>query len=149
MSFQYNYPRPAVTVDIILVSNSFPRKVLLIKRLRDPFANCWAFPGGFVDEQEDLLVAAARELKEETNIEGISLTQFKTYGTPYRDPRGHTVSIVYWGEVPETIPFQAADDAAEAQWFSLDALPELAFDHAMIMEEFVKFKALQDLERRI
>lgn len=139
MSFQYKYPRPAVTVDIILVSDSFPRKVLLIKRLRDPFANSWAFPGGFVDEQEDLLVAAARELKEETNIEGVSLTQFKTYGTPYRDPRGHTVSIVFWGEVPETIPFHAADDAADAQWFSFEELPELAFDHGVILEEFVSY----------
>ncbi len=140
MSFQYKYPRPAVTVDIILVSDSFPRKVLLIKRLRDPFANSWAFPGGFVDEQEDLLVAAARELKEETNIDGVSLTQFKTYGTPYRDPRGHTVSIIYWAEIPESISFQAADDAAEAQWFSLDELPKLAFDHAMILEEFVSYR---------
>ncbi len=137
MSFQYNYPRPAVTVDIILFSNTFPRKVLLIKRLNDPFANYWALPGGFVDEQEDLHVAAARELNEETSIEGVSLTQFKTYGTPYRDPRGHTVSIIYWAEVREDIPFQAGDDASEAEWFCLDELPKLAFDHAIILEEFL------------
>lgn len=137
MSFQYDYPRPAVTVDIILVSNSFPRKVLLIKRLRDPFANCWAFPGGFVDEQEDLLVAATRELKEETSIEGIFLKQFKTYGTPYRDPRGHVVSVIHWSEVTEAIPFQAADDALDAKWFCIENLPELAFDHKQIMIDFI------------
>ena len=97
MSFQYDYPRPAVTVDMIIISNSIPVKILLIKRLRDPFAGFWALPGGFVDEQEDLMDAALRELEEETQITGVSLTQFKTYGTPHRDPRGHVVSVVFFG----------------------------------------------------
>lgn len=140
MSFQYDYPRPAVTVDMIIISNSIPVKILLIKRLRDPFAGFWALPGGFVDEQEDLMDAALRELEEETQITGVSLTQFKTYGTPHRDPRGHVVSVVFFGKVDENIHFCAADDAAEAQWFSINQLPWLAFDHGQIIDEFVKAK---------
>ncbi len=140
MSFQYDYPRPAVTVDMIIISNSIPIKIFLIKRLRDPFAGFWALPGGFVDEQEDLMNAALRELEEETQITDVNLTQFKTYGTPHRDPRGHVVSVVFSGKVDENIHFCAADDAAEAQWFNLDQLPSLAFDHWQIIDEFVKTK---------
>ena len=137
MSFQYEYPRPAVTVDIIVITDELKPKILLIQRLRDPFKDCWALPGGFVDENEDLLDAAFRELKEETAIEQISLTQFKSYGTPGRDPRGHTVSVIYWGVVAPETSFAAGDDAAFAKWFELNQLPKLAFDHGEIVEEFI------------
>jgi 8-oxo-dGTP diphosphatase len=137
MSFQYEYPRPAVTVDIIVITEELKPKILLIQRLRDPYKDCWALPGGFVDENEDLIDAAIRELKEETAVEQISLTQFKSYGAPGRDPRGHTVSVIYWGVVNADISFTAGDDAAFAQWFELTQLPKLAFDHSKIVDEFI------------
>lgn len=137
MSYQYEYPRPAVTVDIIVITNEQKPKILLIQRLRDPFKDCWALPGGFVDENENLITAAYRELNEETAIEQISLIQFKTFGAPGRDPRGHTVSVIHWGVVAPQIPFTAGDDAASAQWFELNQLPKLAFDHGKIVEEFI------------
>jgi len=138
MDYCYRYPRPAVTVDILLISKSMPRRILLIQRLRDPFINQWALPGGFVDENEELSVAAYRELNEETRIEGLELLQFRTYGTPFRDPRGHTVSIVFWAET-EMIAPSAADDAKDAQWFPIAELPSLAFDHYQIVTDFLSF----------
>ncbi len=141
MSFTYQYPRPAVTTDIIVISNSNKPKILLIKRLHEPYKDFWALPGGFVDKNEDLITAAYRELKEETSIEKVDLKQFKTYGTPNRDPRGHTVSVIFWGDVDENISFKAGDDAANAQWFFIDKLPELAFDHKLIINEFQKLIA--------
>lgn len=94
-------------------------------------------PGGFVDVDEDLEPAALRELEEETGIQGVSIKQFKTYGTPGRDPRHHTISIVFCGEAKEAIKCVGMDDAADARWFETDNLPELAFDHRVIIEEFV------------
>lgn len=138
--FQYAYPHPALTVDIILISNHLPQQILLIQRLHDPFANKWAFPGGFVEENEDLSVAASRELKEETGILISELQQFKTYGTPYRDPRGHTVSVVFWAIVDSNVLHpNAADDAADVAWFDVSELPPLAFDHNQIILEFLSF----------
>jgi len=140
--FQYAYPHPALTVDIILISNHLPQQILLIQRLHDPFANQWAFPGGFVEENEDLSVAASRELKEETGILISEIQQFKTYGTPNRDPRGHTVSVVFWAEVDSnTLNPKAADDAGNAAWFDVSKLPPLAFDHYQIVSEFLSFHA--------
>jgi 8-oxo-dGTP diphosphatase len=140
MDYHYQYPRPAVTVDILLISKSVPCWILLIQRLHDPFINQWALPGGFVNENEDLFVAAARELKEETNIEGLDLHQFRTYGAPFRDPRGHTVSVVFWGETDaESTAICAGDDAGDAFWFPIENLPLLAFDHHQIVTDFLSF----------
>ena len=138
----YQYPRPAVTVDVILITEDDEPKILLIQRARDPFANCWAFPGGFVDEDEDPDHAAERELKEETGIEGVNLKRFSFYGRPGRDPRGHTISLVYTASVDaaELQPI-AADDARAVAWFSLSNLPELAFDHYGILEDLSNFSA--------
>jgi ADP-ribose pyrophosphatase YjhB (NUDIX family) len=92
----YDFPRPAVTVDIVLFAGSENSiEVLLIKRARPPFKGRWAFPGGFVDSDESLDDAAGRELVEETGITGIKLNQLGAFGDPGRDPRGHTVSIVF------------------------------------------------------
>ena len=131
-------PHIFLTVDIILTRplNS-KTEVLLIQRLNEPFKNKWALPGGFVDKGEDLEPAAKRELLEETSISMKSLTQFKTYGKPGRDPRGDTVSVVFYAEVNENVIAQAADDAKDVRWFTMDDLPELAFDHAEILSDFI------------
>lgn len=135
MSYTYDYPRPAVTVDIILfrMDENTP-EVLLIQRANDPFKGSWALPGGFVDKDEPLEAAAARELREETRLDGILLTQMHAFGDPGRDPRGHTVSVTYVGYLPREAEAKAGDDAADAAWFKLDKLPDTAFDHHGIIE---------------
>jgi 8-oxo-dGTP diphosphatase len=133
--FTYEYPRPALTVDVVIATREARPRVLLIRRKADPFAGKWAIPGGFVDENERLADAARRELLEETSLQGVELEQLYTAGDPGRDPRGWTVSVVYLARVkPDELKPIAADDAAEVKWFPLDKLPELAFDHAMILE---------------
>ena len=135
MSYHYSFPRPAVTVDIIIFGMTENKpEVLLIKRGNEPYQGKWALPGGFVDQDETLETAAARELEEETGLSGILLTQMHAFGNPGRDPRGHTVSIVYVGYLPVGAQARAGDDAMEADWFKLDDLPELAFDHKMVIE---------------
>ncbi len=132
--FSYEYPRPALTVDLVLATREERPRVLLVKRKHDPFAGSWAIPGGFVDDEEKLIDAARRELKEETGVEIAELEQLYTAGDPGRDPRGWTVSVVYLARVDaDAVKPQAADDAAEVGWFPLDGLPALAFDHAMIL----------------
>ncbi len=123
-----------VTVDIVLRKCN---KILLIKRLKDPFKDCWALPGGFVDENEDLEDAAKRELLEETSIKVETLEQIGAFGKPGRDPRSHTVSVAYFGKVADDTIAIAADDAKEAYWFAIDDLPELAFDHKDIIDTFL------------
>lgn len=131
-------PHIFLTVDIILTRQfNSKSEVLLIQRLNEPFKNNWALPGGFVDKGEDLEPAAKRELLEETSISIKSLTQFKTYGKPERDPRGDTVSVVFYGDVKEDVIAQAADDAKDVRWFPMDSLPELAFDHEEILRDFI------------
>lgn len=131
-------PHIFLTVDIILTRKlNSKSEVLLIQRLNEPFKNKWALPGGFVDKGEDLEPAAKRELLEETSISIKSLSQFKTYGKPGRDPRGDTVSVVFYAEVNENVIAQAADDAKDVSWFPMDDLPELAFDHAEILSDFI------------
>ncbi|MDA3867814.1 MAG: NUDIX hydrolase [Salinivirgaceae bacterium] len=137
MNYTYEYPRPAATTDMIIVTREAPHKLLLIQRKNPPFQGQWALPGGFLDENETLETCAYRELKEETNIEGIILNQFKTYSEPGRDPRGRTISTVFWGTAPSKIAqtAEAADDAASLDWFALDNLPRLAFDHNQVLDE--------------
>jgi len=131
----YDHPRPAVTVDIALLRPGHSgNEILLIRRGDAPFAGSWALPGGFVDADEDLPDAARRELFEETGLTGIALEQLRAYGTPGRDPRGHTVSIVYLGTTGSDTQARAGSDAAEARWFRLNALPTLAFDHDEIID---------------
>jgi 8-oxo-dGTP diphosphatase len=133
--FCYEYPRPAVTVDIVVVSRDDPPRVLLIRRKHDPFAGMWAIPGGFVDMDESLEDAARRELREETGVRGGRLEQLRTFGDPGRDPRGRTISVVYVTMVdPVKVRPRAADDAAEVGWHPLNRLPPLAFDHREILK---------------
>ena len=133
--YTYQYPRPAVTVDMLIVDKTggTPR-ILLIERRNNPYAGCWALPGGFVDENEDLDDAALRELKEETSLTDVALHQFGAFGKPGRDPRGHTVTIAYWGTANNPSLASAADDAKNLAWFEINKLPPLAFDHNKIIE---------------
>ena len=123
-----------VTVDTLVFRKTIDQtQILLIKRKNEPFKDAWAIPGGFVDENEDLEAAAKRELLEETQVKIDKVEQLKAFGKPGRDPRFHTVSVAFWGFVPENTVAKAADDAKEAGWFNIDNLPELAFDHREII----------------
>lgn len=132
----YRYPHPAVTTDVVLFTiREDSLQLLLIERGNDPFKGSWALPGGFVDIDEDLELGAARELAEETGVEGLYLEQLGTFGAPGRDPRERVISVAYLALAPETkLAVRAGDDAAAADWFPVKALPPLAFDHAEIIE---------------
>lgn len=129
---------PKLTADCAIWSQD--QQILLVKRKKPPFQGLWALPGGKLEPGETLEEAAARELREETGLSGIPLDQFHTYSDPNRDPRGHYVSTVYVWQMDKDaadIPVKAGDDAAEADWFHWNALPDLAFDHlAIIMDTF-------------
>ena len=132
----YEYPRPALTVDVVALAGvGDAMSVLLVRRGQEPFRGRWALPGGFVDEYEPLEDAARRELSEETGLTADTpLRQVGTFGDPGRDPRGWTVSVALLLELPGEAPAVAgADDADEAAWHRLDALPPLAFDHDRIV----------------
>ncbi len=135
MPYTYDYPRPALTVDCVVFGfTGSDLRVLLIRRALEPFAGSWALPGGFVDMDEDLEQAALRELEEETHIKDVFLEQLFTFGTPGRDPRGRVVSVAYYALVrPEQHPATGDSDASEAAWHPVDHLPNLAFDHPLII----------------
>ncbi|WP_397445896.1 NUDIX hydrolase [Polaribacter sp. R77954] len=119
--------------------------VLLIKRKYEPFKNKWAIPGGFILNDESLETAVERELFEETGVKINYLEQLYTFGKPDRDPRGRIVSIAYFGLVrPDAFKLFASTDAEDAQWFTIDELPELSFDHKEILE-----MAIQRLQAKI
>lgn len=136
MAHTYEYPRPALTVDCVVFGfDGEGLQLLLIRRGIEPFLGAWALPGGFVRMDEELEAAARRELTEETGVRNLFLEQLYTFGTPERDPRGRVVSVAYLALVrPEEHPATGDTDAAEARWFSVSSLPELAFDHARIVE---------------
>ena len=136
--FCYDYPRPAVTVDLAAFSlRGQELRVLMIRRDQDPFAGRWALPGGYLESGEPIEAAARRELLEET---GLTLTgpvyPIGFYGDPGRDPRGHTISLAFAtvvrGPVPSVV---GGDDAAEAAWLALDQIRGLAFDHDEILAD--------------
>jgi len=146
----YDYPRPMVTVDAAVFALCGERQgggavasengqeqtyLLLVERKKDPFKGKWALPGGFVEMDEELDNAVARELAEETGLTGVALRQIHTFGKPGRDPRGRQITIVYMG-ILRNRPgkLTAGDDAQNARWFSLDNLPaDLAFDHDQVI----------------
>ena len=126
------YVSPALTADAVLLKG---HEVLLIKRARPPFEGKWALPGGFVDVDETVENAARRELVEETGLRGDIVDLLGVYSEAGRDPRGHTVTVAYVMRAGGTVDIAAGDDAAEAKWFPLGKLPDLAFDHARILND--------------
>ena len=132
---KYPYPRPALTVDALIFHFSEGSlNLLLIQRGDEPYKGSWAFPGGFVNENETVEQAVVRELKEETGIEATGLQQVFTASAPGRDPRGWTVSVIFIGFIKDGTTLKAGDDAADARWHPLRNVTHLAFDHADIVD---------------
>lgn len=140
MPYSYTYPRMQVTVDAAIVRTiDDSDEILLIERKHPPFEGCWALPGGFVDLDETLADAAKRELYEETGVVVDSLTQLRTFDAVNRDPRDRTISTIFIGFATEETRIKAGDDASSVDWFTFDALPPLAFDHASILNYVKEF----------
>lgn len=137
MTYTYQYPRPAVTADVVAITREEKPKVLLIERGHDPYEGCWAFPGGFMDMDETTEQCAIRELKEETGLELDSMIQIGAYSKVDRDPRGRTITVAYLAVVDRPLAVIAQDDAAKADWFEIDNLPALAFDHDEIIADAI------------
>ncbi len=122
---------PALTVDGILLEN---HSVLLVQRKHGPFQGAWALPGGFVEYGEKTEDAVVREVFEETGLKTIIRSLIGVYSNPHRDPRGHTVTVAYLiNRVGGDL--NAGDDASSVKFFKVNELPELAFDHAVIVKD--------------
>lgn len=135
--YEYRYPRPAVTADV-LVFSADRKEILLIRRKNEPYKGCWAFPGGFLNMDETLEQCALRELQEETSLVLVDIHPVGTYSTVDRDPRGRVITTAYYTMVDKNaVAPHADDDAAEIGWFSLDSLPPLAFDHDKILADAI------------
>ena len=131
--FSYKYPHPAVTTDCVIFGFDGTRlQVLLIERGLEPYKGKWAFPGGFMKMDESAEQGAKRELMEETGMKAEYMEQFHAFTDPDRDPRERVITIAYYAlcKIQEV---KGGDDAAKAQWFSIDEIPQLAFDHDRIL----------------
>ena len=122
---------------MVMTKEAVPQ-VLLIERGADPYKGCWAFPGGFMNMDETTEQCAIRELEEETGLQVAELHQIGAFSKVDRDPRGRTITVAYLAIVDAPIAVTGQDDAAKAQWFSINALPPLAFDHEDIMRDAIK-----------
>ena len=132
-NYCYKYPHPSVTTDCVIFGfDGSKLKVLLIERGIEPYKGRWAFPGGFLKMEESAEEGALRELQEETGLTGAYIEQFHTFTDPKRDPRERVITIAYFALV-RIQDVKGGDDAAKAQWFALDEIPQLAFDHDMIL----------------
>ena len=136
--YSYKYPRPSVTTDCVIFGfDGIKLRVLLIERGFEPYKGRWAFPGGFVNMDESCEEGALRELKEETGLTGAYIEQFHTFSDPNRDPRDRVITVAYYALV-RIQDVKAGDDAAKAEWFALDKVPQLAFDHDRILQTALK-----------
>lgn len=134
--FTYDYPRPALTVDVVCFTLRENRlNVLLIQRGEPPFVGMWALPGGFVHMDESLEAAALRELEDETGVHDVYLEQLYTYGEVERDPRGRVVTVAYFALISADKPvrMEGNREVTRAAWFPMDELPTLGFDHEEIV----------------
>ena len=138
MSYVYKYPRPAVTADCIVFSRYPKPQVLLIRRGNEPFKGEWAFPGGFLNMDETVQECARRELEEETGLVVQDIHLVGVYSRPGRDPRGHTVTPAFLSIMDYPLDVCGGDEAAQAQWFPLNQLPVLAFDHGEIISDAMR-----------
>lgn len=129
-----DHPRnPTPTVDVVI--HVAGRGIVLVERKNPPHG--WALPGGFVDYGETCETAAVREAKEETGLSVVLTGLLGVYSDPKRDPRGHTMSVVYTAQAEDISRLRAGDDAGKAELCALDALPPLAFDHGRIVQDFI------------
>lgn len=142
--YTYKYPHPSVTTDCVIFGfDGAKLQVLLVERGIEPYKGKWAFPGGFLKMDESCEEGALRELQEETGLTGAYIEQFHTFSDPNRDPRERVITVAYYALVRKQ-EVKAGDDAAKAEWFSLDQVPQLAFDHDRILR-----KAMMCLRERI
>ena len=142
--YAYEYPRAAVTTDSVIFGfDGQELLVLLIKRGGEPYKGCWAFPGGFLNMDETVEECAFRELKEETGLEPDQMAQFGVFSAVDRDPRGRVLTVSFYALIKKE-QVSGGDDAADARWFPINALPPLAFDHSDMLRE-----ALAALKRDI
>jgi len=140
--YTYKYPHPAVTADCVLFGfDGKKTNILLIQRGGEPYKGYWAFPGGFMNIDEAAEQAAVRELFEETGLKLNHVRQIGAFSKVDRDPRERVITIAYY-TITKIMEVQGLDDAAKAQWFPLDELPPLAFDHNLILR-----KALEQLKK--
>ena len=147
MVYSCEYPRPAVTADVVPFALREGRlAVLLVRRAHPPFQGAWAAPGGFLNRDERIEEAAWRELAEEAGIRPRSLHGLGPYDQPDRDPRGRVITFAYLGIVGPEAYATAGDDAAETAWHDVRRLPELAFDHDQVLADAVA--RLRELGRR-
>ena len=138
MSYIYDYPRPAVTADSVVIANEKEPKVLLIQRGNEPFKGQWALPGGFLNMDETTEQCAVRELEEETGLKVTEIKQIGAYSKVDRDPRGRTITVAYLAIIDKVENVKGLDDAAKAQWFPISNLPKLVFDHEEIIADAKK-----------
>lgn len=138
--YTYDYPRPAVTVDCVIFGfDKNQLKVLLTKRAIEPFLGKWAFPGGFIQEDENADDCALRKLREEAGLKDIFLEQLYTFSNLARDPRGRVISIAYYALVrPDAYTLEAGVDIDAVQWFGIDEKLDLAFDHKQILNTAIQ-----------
>ena len=136
-TYTYKYPHPAVTTDCVVFGYDGHRlNLLLIERGDEPYKGCWAFPGGFMNIDETAEQGALRELNEETGLVIDNLKQIGAYSAVNRDPRDRVVTIAFY-TITKKSDVKGSDDAAKAQWFPLDKVPPLAFDHDQILRDAI------------
>lgn len=141
-TYTYKYPRPAVTTDcVVFWLEEGKLKTLLIERGNEPYKGCWAFPGGFLNMDENAEQGALRELEEETGLKLHDIEEFGTFSEVDRDPRGRVITIAFYA-ITDQKEVRGGDDAAKAQWFPIDDTPPLAFDHGLMLK-----KALERLHK--